>query len=62
MGDDGNHLARQEEGDQNSKDDCIQKRNGKSNDETQHLGYLGQPEQDDGVGDQMWLCKTYGAT
>ena len=31
-----------------------QKRNGKYNDETQHLG---QPQQDDGVGDQMWLAR-----
>ena len=49
QGDEGSHLARQEEGGQHPKDDCIttsclqrrQKRNGKYNDEKQHLGQLG---------------------
>ena len=58
MGDDGNHLARQEEGGQHPKDDCIttmlpsaaSEKKWKINDEKQHLW---QPQQGEGVGDQM---------
>ena len=58
QGDDGNHIACQEEGGQHPKDDCIttmlpsaaSEKKWKINDEKQHLW---QPQQGEGVGDQM---------